>query len=54
MVLHSFYVQILSIKFFLVLIRKFDEKLNFHPDWPELGHIRVKEGPIGKNMVLKS
>ena len=40
---------------FLVLIVKFDQKSNFHPDWLEVGYIRAKYGPNGeKNMVLKS
>jgi len=33
---------------FLVLIRKFDQSQTFIPDWAELGHILVEEGPMGR------
>jgi len=33
---------------FLVLIGKFDQKSNFIPNWPELGHIRAEKGSNGE------
>jgi len=45
--MHSFYIQLLPINFVLVLIGKFDQKLNFNPDWPEQ---KAKEGPIEEKM----
>jgi len=33
---------------FLLLSEKFDQKLNFIPDWPKLGHIRGDRAQTGR------
>jgi len=31
-----------KLNLFQVLIKKFDQKTNFQPNWPKLGHMRVE------------
>jgi len=41
-VLHSLMYNYYQLTLLLVLIEKFDQKSNFHPDWLELGLIRAE------------